>query len=185
METRSLYALTTAFVVVVGVFYYYSGQSEQLKTSKNANLYSSAEKVSVIQTNQHGQLYLQAHVKSLQQTAQNEDTLLQDIQGTLYAENSPSIVFIAKNARADTDYQQVSLNNGVEMTKLGDKNSPPLAFSTEWLQADTQKNQIFTQATVRVHSPQAEFTSQGLTADLNLGQYQFFKIRAHYERIQK
>ncbi len=41
--------------------------------------------------------------------------------------------------------------------------------------------ELETNKPVIVNSPQAEFTSQGLKANLNDGQYEFFNIRGKYE----
>ena len=56
-----------------------------------------------------------------------------------------------------------------------------MQFHTEELTAFPKIREIETDKTVIVESPQAEFISQGLKANLNDGQYEFFNIRGKYE----
>ena len=56
-----------------------------------------------------------------------------------------------------------------------------MQFKTTALTGYPKTNEIETDKQVIVQSPQAEFVSQGLKANLNDGQYEFFNIRGKYE----
>ena len=66
-------------------------------------------------------------------------------------------------------------------TKLLDQGQGEMQFLTDELTAYPENRVIETNRQVTVQSPQAEFVSQGLKANLNDGQYEFFNIRGKYE----
>ena len=51
---------------------------------------------------------------------------------------------------------------------------------TDELTSYPKTKQLETQRPVTVQSPSGQFVSQGLKANLNNGQYEFFKIRGKY-----
>ena len=63
-------------------------------------------------------------------------------------------------------------------TRLGAQG--PMEFRTDKLTGYPKLKQLETDHQVIVQSPQAEFVSQGLKANLNKGQYEFFNIRGKY-----
>ena len=56
-----------------------------------------------------------------------------------------------------------------------------MVFHTDELTVFPETRELETDKQVIVESPQAEFVSQGLKANLNDGQYEFFNIRGKYE----
>ncbi|MDU6286625.1 MAG: LPS export ABC transporter periplasmic protein LptC, partial [Acinetobacter sp.] len=55
-----------------------------------------------------------------------------------------------------------------------------MEFQTDELTGYPKTREIETDHQVVVQSPQAEFVSKGLKANLNNGQYEFFNIRGKY-----
>src|SRR5690606_19926548 len=74
---------------------------------------------------------------------------------------------------------KVVLSQEVLATKI--MQNGKMQFRTEELTAFPKTREIETDKTVIVESPQAEFVSKGLKANLNDGQYEFFNVRGKYE----
>jgi lipopolysaccharide export system protein LptC len=180
MDTRLLYTIALVIVSVVGGFYYYSGKSHKLDVADDQNLHSTAQHIQVVQTNERGQLYAKVSIAKMTQWMKDGRAELDNLQGTLYEHGQPHATFSAQHARANTDDHEVELAGDVTVAKLADADTPAITFQTERLIGNTQTHQIETTSAVNVQSPQAQFVSQGLNANLNTGQYEFFAIRGKY-----
>ena len=183
MDTKVLYTFALIIASVVGGFYYYSGNSEKLVVRSNQDLSSNAENIQIIQTDDKGQLYAKAKVQHMTQWMNNGDAELIQLQGIMYQNGQPRSTFHSDKATANDDYQKVMLIGNVQISQLNQEQKPSITFVTEKLYGDTKSNQIQTDHLVTVTNPQAKFTSQGLKADLNTRQYEFFNIRAKYDSI--
>ena len=185
MDTKVLYILSVAIASVVGGFYYYSGDSEKLQVSKNQDLSSTADKIQITQTNESGQLYAKANIQHMTQWMQGGRAELENLKGILYQDGKPSSTFNADKAVASNEYQNIELLNNVTLSKLNDAQQALITFKTDQLLGDTKSNKIQTDRTVSIINAQAQFTSQGLTANLNTGQYEFFNIRGKYDPVSQ
>lgn len=180
MDTRLLYTIALVIVTVVGGFYYYSGKSKKLEASDHQNLNSTAENIQVVQTNETGQLYAKANAKHMTQSMQSGRAEIEQIQGMLYEKGQPSATFHADKSIATNDYANVELLGNVTVSRLAAVDNPSVTFKTDRLLGFTKTNTIETDRPVQVTSPQAQFTSQGLTANLTTGQYELFALRGKY-----
>ena len=97
----------------------------------------------------------------------------------MYKDGKVDATFLAKIANGYNDNDKIVLKQKVEATKLLD--SGKMVFYTDELTAFPKTREIQTDKQVIVESPQAQFVSQGLKANLNDGQYEFFNIRGKYE----
>lgn len=181
MDTRLLYMIALVFVTVVGSFYYFSGKSKNLEANNNQNLNSTAHNIYVIQTSDNGQLYATTKIATMTQWMQQDRAEVKDIQGTLYEKGQPSTTFNADQGIATNQYTNMTLLGHVVVNKLNNGEAPSITFNTDRLEGNTKTNQIHTDRPVLVNSPQAQFTSQGLKANLTTGQYDFFAIRGKYD----
>jgi lipopolysaccharide export system protein LptC len=180
MDTRLLYSIALVFVTVVGGFYYFSGKSKKLDHNTNQNVNSTATNLLVTQTREDGQLYAKATALNLSQSMQDGRAEINRLQGELFKEGQVSTRFHAQKAIASNDYQDMELLEDVQIDQVSEQKVPKLSLTTDYLHGNTKTNQIETHRPVQVHSPQAQFSSQGLKGNLNLGQYEFFTIRGTY-----
>jgi lipopolysaccharide export system protein LptC len=87
--------------------------------------------------------------------------------------------FIAKKAQSYDENAKVVLSEQVSVSKILTQGK--MQLDTTELTLYPESRNIETDKMVIVQSPQAEFVSQGLKANLNDGQYEFFNIRGTYE----
>lgn len=180
MDTRLLYTIALVIASVVGGFYYYSGKSHKLHSNANQNLNSTAKNIKVVQTTENGQLYAKVNATQMIQAMQSGHTATDNITGTLFQNGIAYAVFNADKSISENDFVDVKLLGNVVVSKLGDADVPSITFKTDQIMGNTKTNQIETKYPVLVYSRQAQFTSQGLTANLNTGQYEFYTIRGRY-----
>lgn len=96
----------------------------------------------------------------------------------MYKDGKVDATFFAKQANGYDDNRKVILSGDVVATKLAPQGK--IEFQTDELTGYPKTREIETNHQVNVQSPQAEFVSQGLKANLNNGQYEFFNVRGKY-----
>ena len=181
MDTRLLYTISLGIATVVGGFYYFSGKSEKLSGGSGQSLISTATQIQVTQTNHLGQLHAKATIDHVKQWMREEKAEAEKIQGTLFEDNKPTYTFNADQGLASPRYEHIKLLGNITVSQLAPHNQQPeLTFKTDELNGDTKQHQVETDSPVNVSSAYANFTSQGMKADLTTGQYEFFKIRGTY-----
>ena len=181
MDTKVLYVTAIAIAAVSGGYYYYSGKGNKLETASARSMTYSAEKINLTQTDDAGNLYIRAQVDRLEHDMQKQTTKLENLNASMYKDGTVDATFFAKEANGYEDNKKVVLSQEVVATKLLDQGQGKMQFLTDELTAFPQTRVIETNHQVTVQSPQAEFVSQGLKANLNDGQYEFFNIRGKYE----
>ena len=179
MDTKVLYVTAIAIAAVSGGYYYYSGKGNKLQTDASRNMTYSAENIHLTQTDEQGKLYIRAKVDRLEQDLQKNTSQLNNLNASVYQDGQVNATFFAKVANGYNDNEKVILKHQVEATKLMDTGK--MVFHTDELTVFLETRELETDKQVIVESPQAEFVSQGLKANLNDGQYEFFNIRGKYE----
>lgn len=180
MDTKVLYVVAVAVAAVSGGYYYYSGNAKKLDVDSAKNMTYSAHGVHVTQTDEQGNLYIRAEVKQLQQDMQQKTTHLDQLNAVMYKQGKADATFYAKEANSFEDNKKIVLTGNVLATKLSDQGK--MEFHTDELTGYPKTRELETQHQVIVQSPNSEFVSQGLKANLNNGQYEFFKVRGKYAR---
>lgn len=180
MDTRVLYITAIAIAAVSGGYYYYSGKGNKLDTEGSRSMTYTAEQINLTQTDEQGNLYVRAQVDRLEQDMQKQTSQLQNLNASMYKEGKVDATFYAKQAHGYNDNEKVVLSDQVRATKILAQGQ--LELQTTELTGYPDSRKIETDKQVMVQSPQAEFVSQGLKANLNDGQYEFFNIRGTYER---
>ena len=179
MDTKVLYVTAIAIAAVSGGYYYYSGKGKKLETDAARSMTYSAEQIHLTQTDEQGNLYVRAQIDRLEQDMQQKTSKLENLNASMYKAGAVDATFFAKQAQGFNDNEKVVLSDQVLATKL--LNQGKLTLETAELNVLPKTREINTDKQVVVQSPQADFISQGLKANLNDGQYEFFNIRGKYE----
>lgn len=179
MDTKVLYVTAITLAAISGGYYYYSGSGKKLEVDAGSSMKSTAENVNLTQTNEQGQLTVRAKVDRLEQDMQKQTSKLENLNASMYKDGKVDVTFTAHLANGYEDNTRVVLSQGVKATKM--LQNGQLQLVTNELTGFPKTREIETDKTVQVSSPQAEFISQGLKANLNDGQYEFFNIRGKYE----
>ncbi|KWQ04938.1 LPS export ABC transporter periplasmic protein LptC [Acinetobacter harbinensis] len=179
MDTKVLYVTAIAIAAISGGYYYYSGKGNKLEVDSARNMTYSAEKINLTQTDDRGNLYVRAQVDRLEQDMQKQTSKMTNLNASMYKDAVVNATFYAKIANSYDDNQRIVLSQEVLIKKLMPQGE--MQFKTTALTGYPKTNEIETDKQVIVQSPQAEFVSQGLKANLNDGQYEFFNIRGKYE----
>ncbi len=178
MDTKVLYVVAVIVAAISGGYYYYSGKAKKLEVDSAKNMTYSAQGVHLTQTDEQGNLYIRAEIKQLQQDMQQKTSQLDQLNAVMYKQGKPDATFFAKQANGYDDNSKVVLTGDVVATQLSEQGK--MEFHTDELTGYPKTRQLETQHQVIVQLPTAEFVSQGLKADLNQGQYEFFKVRGKY-----
>lgn len=180
MDTKVLYVAAVVIAAVSGGYYYYSGKQQKLEADAAQSMTYSAENIHLTQTHEDGQLHVKATVDRLAQDMQQKTASLSNLDASLYQDGVVNATFTANKAQSFDDNNKVVLSEQVSATKLLTRGQ--MQLDTTELTFYPKTRDIETDKMVIVQSPQAEFVSQGLKANLNEGQYEFFNIRGTYER---
>lgn len=177
MDNRVLYASAVVIASLSGGYYYYSGSAEKLK-SESQNMTYSAKDIVLTQSDEQGLLYLKATVAAVQQNTSSKATALESIKAVMYQDGQAQTTFNAAKGEGQNDNSTIVLSGGVVAQKQSAQGS--MQFKTERLIGYPKTNMIMTDAPVTISYPNADFVSQGLKANLNTSQYEFFNIRGKY-----
>ena len=109
---------------------------------------------------------------------QQKTSQLDQLNAVMYKQGKADATFYAKQAQAYDDNTKIILQGNVVATKLSDQGK--MEFHTNELTGYPKTRELETQHSVTVQTPSSEFVSQGLKANLNNGQYEFYKIRGKY-----
>lgn len=177
-EHKTLYIVAIVIAMISGSYYYFAGKSAKLAVDKQSNLMYSAQGVQVMKSNEQGQLELQATIDHLQQDLKTEQSTMTNISAKMFKNNVEDARFFAKTVHGYDNNQKIILSDGVSMTKITPTDE--MQLTTDELTAYPKQKRIETNHQVLVQSNQANFVSQGLSADLNTGLYEFSTIRGQY-----
>ena len=178
MDTRVLYVTAVIVAAISGGFYYYSGKGNKLEAQSAQSMTYSAKGVNLLQTDEKGQLHVTATVDDLTQDMKSQTSELNNLNATVYNAGQIDSTFYAKKVNGYNDNEKVVLSQDVKATKVGLQGQ--IVLNTDELTGYPDLGKIETDKQVDVDAPNGQFISQGLKADLNEGQYEFFNIRGKY-----
>ena len=178
MDTKVMYFTAVVIASVAGAYYYYSGSGQKLETLDARNVSFTAKQIKLTQTEDNGELELTADVDELTQWMQTKEAKLTHLNVQMYDQGKVNSTFWAKQAHGYDDNARVVLSGEVVAKRWSD--SGVIQFETEKLTGFPKRNYVETDVPVNVTTPQANFVSDGLKADLVDGQYEFFNIRGNY-----
>ena len=180
MDTRLLYMIALGIAVLSGLFYFYSGKSAHLNTDKNQDLSYKATDIHLIKTDATGQLEATTTASKLQRWEQDNRSELETLQSIWYEHGQPAAIFKADKAIGYNDNEKVILTGNVRAQRLAENGQTAITFTTNQLTGYPKQNRIETDQPVLIQSNQGQFSSQGLNANLDQGQYNLFRIRGQY-----
>lgn len=178
-EHKHLYVLAIIIASLSGAYYYFSGDKAKLNAKKNNQMSYVAEGVRVLQTDEQGQLQLQATIDEAHYDLKSKRSAMRNVQASVFEQNKLSATFSAPQVNGENDNQKVILSGQILAKKFSEHDV--LQVETQELTLYPKQKTLETNHQVTVQSAQAQFTSQGLTADLNTGEYQFSTIRGRYD----
>lgn len=178
MEHKLLYIVAIVVAILSGSYYYFAGKSAKLNIKQQSNLMYSAQNIQVMKSDEHGQLQLRAVIDDLQQDLKTEQSQMKHITATVFKDGVEDARFFARTVKGDDNNQKIILSDGVMVTKTSPQGD--MELSTNQLTFYPKQKRIETDHQVLVQSNHAMFTSQGLSADLNTGLYEFSTIRGQY-----
>ena len=178
MCTKALYVTAVVVAAISGGYYWYGGKGKKLDADTAQSMTYSAEGIHLTQTDEKGLLHVRAQVDHLEQDLQHKTSKLKNLNASVYVNNQVDSTFYAKNANGYDNNEKVVLTGQVKATKIGEQGN--MVFQTEELTAFPKLRTLETKKQVVVDAPNAQFISQGLNADLNQGQYEFYQIRGKY-----
>ncbi|EZQ10656.1 LPS export ABC transporter periplasmic protein LptC [Acinetobacter sp. Ver3] len=178
MDTKVLYITAVIVAAISGGYYYYSGKGKKLEGSSAQSMTYSAKNINLLQTDEKGMLYVKATVDELNQDMKQKTSSLQNLNASMFTDNVEDATFYAKQAHGFNDNQKIVLSGDVVATKQGEMGK--MVFRTDALTGYPKTRKLETSEQVTVQTPNADFVSQGLEADLNEGQYDFKNIRGKY-----
>lgn len=178
MNSKALYVVAILVASVSSAYYYFSGSSEKLNTQVNQNMMYAATGVKALQTNEQGELFLRATIDNLQQDLKTQQSRMNHVNATMYQQGQVDASFYAKTVNGYDDNKKVVLSEQITITKSSPTGD--MTFLTDELTLYPKQKLLETDRQVTVQSAQANFISQGVKADLNSGQYEFFNIRGQY-----
>ncbi len=178
MDTKVLYVTAIVIAAVSGGYYWYGGKSKKLEADAAQSMNYSAEGIRLVQTDAQGNLHVRAEIDRLQQDLKNKTSKVENVHASMYKDNVVDATFYAKQGNGYDDNEKVILTGQVKATKIGEMGQ--MVFQTDELTVHPKVRTLETTKQVNVNAPNGEFISQGLQADLNQGQYEFFNIRGKY-----
>jgi lipopolysaccharide export system protein LptC len=178
MDTKALYITAVVIAALSGGYYYYSGKGKKLDAASAQSMTYTANDIQLLQTNDQGQLYVTAKVNKIEQDMRLKTSKLDQLDASMYTNNAVTSTFYAKQGLGYNDNQKVILKGDVKATKLAETGQ--VVMETDELTGYPKTMDIETKHVVNVNAPNAQFVSQGLQANLNEGQYEFFNIRGKY-----
>jgi lipopolysaccharide export system protein LptC len=179
MDSKVLYPMALVIAALSGGYYYYSGKGQKLDVDASRNMTYSAEQLHITQTDEQGQLYVRAKVNALEQDMQKKTSKLDVVNAQMFKDGKVDATFQAQLAQGYDDNQKIVLSHQVVAKKIMSQGE--MTFTTPLLTVYPKTRTLETDQHITIESPQARFESQGLQADLNTGQYDFFNIRGKYE----
>ena len=181
MDIKKIYLLAIVVSTLSGGYYYLSGKGKKLEVDSAKSMTYSAENIRLMQTDDNGLVSVKAKADRIEQDMQKNTSRLDHFNALTFKDGQPDATFVANTVNASDDNSKVVFSDQVVATRLlggGQK----MILTTPELIGFPKTKELKTDKQVTVESPQASFISQGMQANLNSGQYEFFHIRGTYAR---
>ena len=180
MDTKSLYATALVIAVISSGYYYYSGKSKKLEVESSRSMTYAAEQINLTQTDERGFVSVRAQADRLEQNLQKQTSKLENLNASTFKDGKKDATFFSKVINGYDDNAKLVLSEQVVATRFM-TNGTEMVLKTTELTGYPKTRDLQTDKQITVETPQAQFISQGMKANLNNGQYEFFNIRGKYE----
>lgn len=180
MSTRLLYLLALGFISVAAVFYMFNREKTQQAIASHSEVDYSANTIVGLQTDDQGFIQNQLHADTLRHYPQGDRMELDRIASVWYKHGQPQTKLSADQGVSLQNNDKVILTGHVHVQQLATPTHAETNLYTTELNGYPKTKKVDTDMQVTVQSSQSKLVSQGVRADLNNGQYEFFKPRGIY-----
>ncbi len=177
MDIKVLYVVAVVVMSITGGYYYYSGSAEKLQTENQSMTYA-AKGIVLTQSDKQGKLYLRANVDEIKQNVKTQTSDMHNLKAVMYKNGQVDTSFSAGSGQGLNDNSRIILKGNVVASKQSIQGQT--IIKTDQLYGYLATRIIETKSPVTIIYPRSQFVSQGLKANLDTGQYEFFNIRGKY-----
>jgi lipopolysaccharide export system protein LptC len=180
MSTRLLYLLALGFIGLASIFYMFNREKTVQPTASHSEVDYTASTIVGLQTDDQGLIQNQLHADTLRHYPQGDRMELDRIASVWYKHGEPQTKLSADKGVSLESNDKVILTGHVHVQQLATPTRAETNLYTTELNGFPKTKKIETDQVVTVNSSQSKLISQGVRADLNNGQYEFFKPRGIY-----
>ncbi|AXI02673.1 LPS export ABC transporter periplasmic protein LptC [Aquirhabdus parva] len=180
MSTRILYLIALIFMAASVLFYSLNREKVQKQVATHSDIDFSASTINARQTDEQGQIQNQLQADALRHYPDGDRMELDQITSTWYKGGLPQTTLNADKGVSFQNNDKVVLTGNVHVQQLAKDGKAPTDLYTTVMNGYPKTKQVDTDQVVTIKSAQSNLVSQGVRADLNIGQYEFFKLRGIY-----
>ncbi|MBC7751745.1 MAG: LPS export ABC transporter periplasmic protein LptC [Candidatus Saccharibacteria bacterium] len=180
MSTRLLYLLAFGFISLAAIFYMFNREKTQPPIASHSEVDYSATNIVGLQTDDDGLIQNQIQADTLRHYPQGDRMELDRIASVWYKVGKPQTKLNADKGVSLQNNDKVILTGKVHVQQLATPSHAETNLYTTELNGYPKTKKVDTDMQVTVQSAKSKLVSQGVRADLNNGQYEFFKPRGIY-----
>lgn len=183
MTNRHLFLLAAGLASLIGLFYYLSGEVQQVPQVEDLSVDYQASQISLIQTDAQGRVSSRLQASDLRHFVADDRVQLRDLEGEWLVNQALQAQFSAQQA---TGWQQqgsltrLEMQGAVNLQQPAQNNRPAVQMRTESLQAYPQTRLVRTQTPVQFTSGGSTLAAAGFSGNLNTRQFDFERVRGQY-----
>ncbi len=180
MSTSRLYLIALIFIGVAVLFYTLNREKVKPAVATHSDIDFSATTIVATQTDDQGFVQRTLNADTLRHYPQDNRMELDRITSFLYKQGVPQTTIVADHAISLQNNDKVILTGNVHVQQLASYQHAATDLYTTILNGYPKTKKIDTDQVVTIKSAQSNIVSQGVRADLNTGQYEFFKPNGIY-----
>ncbi len=180
MSTRRLYLLALIFISIAALFYTLNREKVKQAIATHSDIDFSATTIVGTQTDEQGFVQNKMNADTLRHYPQGDRLELDKITSFWYKQGQPQTSLVADNGVSLQNNDKVILTGHVHVQQLASYQHAATDLYTTVLNGYPKTKKVDTDQVVTIKSAQSNLVSQGVRADLNSGQYEFFKPRGIY-----
>ncbi len=180
MSTRMLYLMAFIFMSVAALFYMFNRPKTQQLVASHSEVDFSASTITALQTDDQGQIQNALTAASLRHYPTGDRMEIDQIYSTWYKNGLPQTTLNADKGTSLQNNDKVILTGNVHVQQLATADRASTDLYTTEMNGYPKTKKVDTDQVVTIKSAQSSLVSQGIRADLNVGQYDFIKPRGIY-----
>lgn len=185
MNVRILSVLGVLVMMVVAWFFYQEDTKFASVAPIKPNMAYEVNEIRAVQTNEKtGDVEYTLTADSLVQNAAGEDEMLDAVLNWQVPQGEKYVI-TTKRITLDQDTGNLKISDGFVMMRMATDTKPALVFEGRTLFGNVKSRQLTSNESLLVKNGKDEFYAAKMTADLNLGEYEFSKIKMQYHAIER
>jgi LPS export ABC transporter protein LptC len=180
MSTRKLYLIALFFIGIAVLFFALNREKVKKVVATHSDIDFSATTIVATQTDELGFIQNTMNAETLRHYPLDDRMELDKITSFLYKKGVPQTSLVAEHAVSLKNNNKVILTGNVHMQQLASYQHAATDLYTTILNGYPKTKKIDTDQVVTIKNAQSNIVSQGVRADLNSGQYEFFKPKSIY-----